>query len=275
MFLIGLTGLHRAGKSFFRDSGIPERHGYAVVNKKDLVTKLCKKSFAEEGRDFEQVVDRELLKQGFSLDCSQEDRAKVVWAVCNSWYGQQMKSQAVNITKQIVDTAREEYGDKVILDAVHNNLEWHIIHEYVPESALLLFDTPKHIRDSRPGEDSVQTVAAKNIRRMGFWNSDKSLPALPCLASWRIDGSQDIEQIGENFSVFVSCLENGVEPKKETPESLEAFIGKNITITDSRDQILQGLLAECAAVESQNITLQEKLVSDMAKDDAYCPTIEQ
>ena len=37
LIIIGLTGLHRAGKSFFRNSQIPQLYGYNTVNKKELI----------------------------------------------------------------------------------------------------------------------------------------------------------------------------------------------------------------------------------------------
>ena len=43
LIIIGLTGLHRAGKSFFRNSQIPQLYGYNTVNKKELIINLCKK----------------------------------------------------------------------------------------------------------------------------------------------------------------------------------------------------------------------------------------
>ena len=275
MFLIGLTGLHRAGKSFFRESGIPEKYNYAVVNKKEIVILLCKRAYQREGKDFDEIINREILEKGLSLDCSDVQKQNIIWAHCNAWYGKQMNTQTINITRQVVDLARELYGERILLDAIHNNLEWHIIHEYLPESALLLFDTPKEVRDSRPGDDGNRVVAEKNIKRMKFWCSDSTLPVLPSFASWRIDGSQTFEEFERDFASFVACLEQGLEPKALSTETLEAAIGGDVAITDARDLILKGLLAECASVDEENRELREKLVADMSKTDSYCPTVEK
>ena len=51
LIIIGLTGLHRAGKSFFRNSQIPQLYGYNTVNKKELIINLCNKFYLYKNVD--------------------------------------------------------------------------------------------------------------------------------------------------------------------------------------------------------------------------------
>lgn len=248
--LIGLTGLHRTGKSYFRQSGIAEKYGFVVANKKQLVVELFLTSISNPD-EYEAV----------SFDDANFNNSKL-WKDANSWYGSQMKENPIYITEKIVDFATEKYGEDVVLDAVHNNLEWDIIQKHVPSSALLLFATPQEVRETRTGVDTVEEVDRKNLKRISFWNSSEELPSLPCFASWCIDGSQPIEKIEENFVKFVSCQGQG--------KSTRELVAEDIEVKDMQDFVLQDLISQLNKCQCENYDLQ-KTIDDM--QDEVCPTL--
>ena len=245
--LIGLTGLHRAGKSHFRKSGVAEKYGFLVVNKKQVVVDLF--TAACGNRTMENLDDENF-------------NDSIIWKDANTWYGQQMKENPIYITELIVDSAIEKYGEDILLDAIHNNLEWDIIKKHLPDSALLLFATPKEIRDQRCGTDSITEADNKNLRRLSFWTSSKELPSLPCMASWCINGALPMEEIEQNFASFVGFLKEGKRPKE--------LVGVDFSIDDMQDFILQDLLLQLQGVQAENSSLK-RMIEELKKE--VCPTL--
>lgn len=72
MIIIGLTGLHRAGKSFFRNSQIPQLYGYNTVNKKELIINLCKKFYLDKNVDLTEVIKDKIINNEIELKGNQQ-----------------------------------------------------------------------------------------------------------------------------------------------------------------------------------------------------------
>lgn len=252
--LIVLTGLHRAGKSHFcYKSGVPQKHGIEVFNKKQVIISLCENDYKKQNLSLDDLVVYENFKNGVVTKTPEEfEEAK--WNYCNEWYGRQMDNDPMQITKRITDFIILDKDGKakqhdVILDAVHNNKEWDIIHSHFHDSALLLFVTPKEVRDSRGG--NVEFLESKNIRRIGFWCKDKYLPPLICMAAGWIDGSQEISQIEQDFLAFAAASEQAL--KEQTAQTLK------IEPVDIQDLVLKKLIEESEALALENARLQKQL----------------
>ena len=201
--LICLTGLHKSGKSYFCfESGIPQKYGFEVFNKKNVVIELCKQYYCLRNKDLLEMVKADNL----ALD--KKDIPGAIWTFCNKWYGAMMAKDPYMITNAIITYVKNHVVDteknNVILDAVHNNKEWEIIHEIIPKSGLLLFATPSEIRDTRSSD--VDFIRKQNIKRIKYWCSDSNLPPLPYMALGTIDGSGTLEEIDTEFCYFIKQL---------------------------------------------------------------------
>ena len=126
MIIIGLTGLHRAGKSFFRNSQIPQLYGYNTVNKKELIINLCKKFYLDKNVDLTEVIKDKIINNEIELKGNQQLVLfnDLIWKVSSEWYEEQIYNNTYEVLFNLVNLASENYGEKIILDAVHNNMEW-------------------------------------------------------------------------------------------------------------------------------------------------------
>lgn len=174
--IIALTGLHSAGKSFFTKQ-VPEKHGFKVINKKELVAQLCKE------------------------EANRED-----W---NDWYREQFNKDPYEMTMKILKALPSE--DNIILDSVHSNLEWKIIKEIIPDATLILITAFN--KDRKERWNSEFNIEEKDNQRIEFWHSknveDKCLLTQ---VSWALNGSGTIELSEQNFIELVNYLKkNNVE----------------------------------------------------------------
>lgn len=243
--LICLSGLHGAGKSYFSfQSGIPQKQGFKVFNKKDVVRNLCIEEFRHKGIN---VVEKIITQLGRDFT-DENERNEIIWKFCHKWYGGLMENDTYGITSRIInyviEKSRMNNCNDIILDAIHNNKEWEIIHELDKNSALLMFMTPPNVRNERSTD--IEFVNKQNAKRMGFWCSDPQLPPLPYMAVGFIDGSQTIEQIEKDFIKFVS----------EARVSIDKGCKNECIDGDFLDSKLQGLLSENEALTIQNAKLR-------------------
>ena len=246
--LICLTGLHRAGKSHFSfESGIPQKMGFKVFNKKDIVAKLCFEFNKAKGIN---IVENVLNDLGRDF-VDRNEKNELIWNFCNKWYGKMMAADPYFITGQIInkilDDARVENCDKIIIDAVHNNKEWEIIHELVKDSGLLLFLTPKEIRDQRSSD--VNFINKQNLSRINYWCTDPNLPPLPYMALGIIDGSKSNEEIESDFLVFVEKLQKSFKNQRNY----------DYDFINPLDTKLLNLMNENELLALQNASMRKKL----------------
>lgn len=244
--LICLSGLHRAGKSYFSfQSGIPQKHGFKVFNKKDVVRELCVEEFGTRGIN---IIDKIIEQLGQELT-DENEKNEIIWKFCNKWYGELMDKDPYEITSRIIkyveEKAHQENCNDIILDAIHNNREWEIIHELDNESALLMFMTPSAVRKERSID--VDFIDKQNTKRMKFWCSDPQLPPLPYMAVGFIDGSLPAEQIENDFTKFVRETRVSLTHKESKKECIDG---------DFLDFKLQALMSENEALTIQNAKLR-------------------
>ena len=112
--LIGITGLHGAGKSYFCNTISPE-FGFKVFSKKQELAKIYK---TKTGRDD--------------------------W---ENWYRKEYETDPKKITEFILLGINE--SENIILDAIHSPVEWHIIKQHFPNAELVEVITPEPIRLQR------------------------------------------------------------------------------------------------------------------------------
>lgn len=174
--IIALTGLHSAGKSYFTQN-IPGKYGFKVFSKKKIIEDLCKE---ETGRDD--------------------------W---NEWHKEEFEKNPEKITLKIL--SKLPLNDNIILDAVHSNLEWNIIHKYFPDSILTLITTFEVDRKERWNREIDLNEADK--KRINFWHSSGVEDiCLLTKVSWALNGSAPLEQ---NELSFLELLNKINELKKE------------------------------------------------------------
>lgn len=166
--IIALTGLHSAGKSYFTQN-IPQKYGFKVFSKKKIIEDLCKE---ETGRDD--------------------------W---NEWHKEEFEKNPEKITLKIL--SKLPLTENIILDAVHSNFEWDIIHKYFPESILTLMTTFEVDRKERWNREINLDEADK--KRIGFWHTTGvENICLLTKVSWAFNGSASLEQ---NELSFIELLE--------------------------------------------------------------------
>lgn len=131
--LIGITGLHGAGKSFFCNT-IPPKFGFKVFSKKKELAKIYK---IKTGRDD--------------------------W---ENWYRKEYEKDPTKITEFMLLGINQK--DNVILDAVHSPIEWHIIKENFPNAELVEVISPDWVRSKRITSLEME----KDKKRIKYWHSE-------------------------------------------------------------------------------------------------------
>lgn len=169
MILLGITGLHAAGKSYMLQR-VPKKFGFTVYNKKEVIADIC---------------------EMITGDREQWDK----------WYKKEFSDNPAKITFRILSRLQ---GDRVILDAVHSNKEWELIKEMNPNALLLNVTTPQIVRDAREEpEDKI-----KNIQRIKYWHSVYG-DTPSCLLSkvdWSFNGAASIESQEQTFKDLVKFI---------------------------------------------------------------------
>ena len=176
MTILGITGLHAAGKSYMLQR-IPQKFGFTVYNKKEIIADLCE----------------------------HETGSKENWG---EWYKKEFNAEPESITFKILNRVQ---GDKVILDAIHSNREWNIIKQIQPGALLLNVTTPQCVRDLReePGDK------IKNIQRIKYWHSVYG-DTFGCLLSqvdWSFNGAASLATNTANFAELVKFINARENPR--------------------------------------------------------------
>ena len=167
---IALTGLHCSGKSYF-SSNLPPEFGYTVFRKCDIVETIFEREGTENYSD------------------------------SHKWYNDQFENNPNNITIKIIEEVAS-FGDNVILDAVHSNLEWEIIKTIRPDAKLIEFVTPKSVREKR--WESKYVLDDKDASRINFWHNSKAQSR--CLLTevdWVFNGCASLNFNNECFREFL------------------------------------------------------------------------
>lgn len=264
MIIIGLTGLHRAGKSYFRNSQIPQLCGYNTVNKKELIINLCKKFYLSKNIDLNQIIKDKIINNKTELKRAQQLYLfnKLIWEISNEWYEEQMYNHTYEVLFDLVNLASEIYGQKIVLDAVHNNMEWAVISEYVDKKGIIYFNTPKVIRESRPGELDNAVVNKKNINRIGYWFANNLVPNLINNFSWCINGTEDILKNSQSFALLAKCIEEGIDLQSADLLNLKNKLKIGHMIYDYKSEIIDDLCEEINLSSQDNEKLYLKLIKE-------------
>lgn len=154
--MLVLAGLHGAGKSFISRL-LVEEFGWTNIYKRDILHKLHAQS--GDQNDWEQ------------------------------WYLRQYQIHGVeSVTKDILKVLPLEA--KLVLDSVHNPIEWRVIRTQVPESRLMFVLTSLKVREERhgPGQNEI------NQTRLRHWHEQKEhLLCLAAEADWALNGAAPVE----------------------------------------------------------------------------------
>lgn len=126
--LIGITGLHGAGKSYFCDT-IPSEFGFKVFSKKKQLQNIYK------------------LKTG-----------KDDW---KEWYRNEYQKDPRKITEFILLWINDK--EDFVIDAIHSPTEWKIIKEKFPNAQLAEIVTPKRIRERRIDKLDIEKDASRIV----------------------------------------------------------------------------------------------------------------
>jgi len=264
LIIIGLAGLHRAGKSFFRNSQIPRLYGYSIVNKKELIIKLCRDFYSSKNIDLDEIIKNKIINSGLDLKNDQflDLFNNLIWEFSNEWYEEHMYNNTHEVLFHLVKLANEIYGPKIVLDAVHNNLEWAVISEYVDKKGIIYFSTPKTIRESRPGVLDNDIVNKKNIKRIGYWFKDNSVPNLINGFSWCIDGTEDILKNNQSFALLDRCIEKDIDLYDVDLLTLKSKLENDYTICNYKSEIIDDLCEEINSSNQDNESLCLKLIKE-------------
>ncbi|MDR2901685.1 MAG: hypothetical protein LBU87_01055 [Lactobacillales bacterium] len=169
--LIAFTGLHATGKTYLTDC-IHKKFGFDIYNKQEIIANICEK---QTGR---------------------KDWYK--------WYHEKFRKDSTDITSQI---ARQLPFDRnIILDAIHNPIEWKIIQSIIPLAFLAVVITPKPIRSTRWDEgDHI-----KDIQRIKYWHSvyGNSTDCLLAHADWSFNGAASREINEKNFEELMKYAQS-------------------------------------------------------------------
>lgn len=167
--LVGLTGLHGSGKSYFANN-IPSKFGFKVYSKKDLIPYICN-----------EITGR--------LDWKQ-------------WYKEEFNKDAYNITTKILSYMNLK--ENVILDSVHSSLEWNIISSIYSDSELIGVIAPEFVRQQRRKADDKE----KDNKRIEYWHT-KINGVEECLLSnldWTFNGAASLEINEKLFEEFLQYI---------------------------------------------------------------------
>lgn len=134
--LIGITGLHGAGKSYFCDT-IPSEFGFKVFSKKKQLQNIYK---LKTGRDD--------------------------W---KEWYRSEYQKDPRKITEFMLLWINDK--EDFVIDAIHSPVEWGIIKEKFPNAQLAEIVTPKPIRKKRIDKLDME----KDTSRIAHWHDNGCL----------------------------------------------------------------------------------------------------
>lgn len=252
-------------KKFFRNSQIPQLYGYNTVNKKELIINLCKKFYLDKNVDLTEVIKDKIINNEIELKGNQQLVLfnDLIWKVSSEWYEEQIYNNTYEVLFNLVNLASENYGEKIILDAVHNNMEWAVISECVDKSGIIYFNTPKVIRESRPGELNNDIVNKKNINRIGYWFINNSIQNLVNNFSWCINGTEDIQTNSQSFALLAKCIEKGIDIcnlQKADLFTLKTELKMNYMIYNYKSEIIDDLCEEIGLLNQDNKNLYLKLM---------------
>lgn len=154
--MLALAGLRGAGKSFISRI-LVEEFGWTRIYKHDMLRKLHERS---------------------------DDLGN--W---EHWYLQQYRERGVSaVTEDILQVLPQT--TPLVLDAVHNPIEWHTIKSRVLESRLFLVVASREVRERRRGPNQDEA----NRTRLSYWHEQKGSSS--CLAAevdWTLNGAASIE----------------------------------------------------------------------------------
>lgn len=167
--LIALTGLHAAGKSHFTHT-IPEKFGFSVYNKKEVIVTIC-----------------------------QNETGRKDWDV---WYRDEFRKDPYLMTSKIISVIPK--SENSILDSVHSYNEWQIIKQIREECFLSVVVTPKLIRSLRWEKDDK----IKDLQRIKYWHSvyGEELGCLLAEADWSFNGAASQELNEKGFKELIGLL---------------------------------------------------------------------
>ena len=162
MILLGITGLHAAGKSYMLQH-VPQEFGFKVYNKKEIIADICEQMTGTRDN----------------------------WG---EWYKKEFNSDPYKMTFRIISRLE---GKRVILDAVHSHKEWQIIKQLAPNALLMNVTTPQCIRDTREEPDDK----IKNIQRIKYWHNiyGEHMGCLLSEVDWSFNGATPLETQKETF----------------------------------------------------------------------------
>lgn len=177
--LIGITGLHGAEKSYFCNTMSPE-FGFKVFSKKQELAKIYK---TKTGRDD--------------------------W---ENWYRKEYETDPKKITEFILLGINE--SENIILDAIHSQVEWHIIKQHFPNAELVEVITPEPIRLQRMAPLDIE----KDKKRIEHWHSENG-----CLLSevgWSFNGAASKELNEQSFREFIDYIKQKDKHEQERGKDL-------------------------------------------------------
>lgn len=176
--LIGITGLHGAGKSYFSNA-IPPKFGFKVFSKKQKLAEIYK---AKTGR---------------------ED-----WI---NWYRNEYEKDPQKITEFMLLGINK--NENVILDAIHSPVEWNIIKSHFPNAELAEIITPESIRLQRITQVDIE----KDKMRIEHWHSGNNCLLSEVGWSFNGAASNELnEQSFKEFIEYMILKEKKKKQDKET-----------------------------------------------------------
>ena len=197
--LVVLTGLHCSGKRYLTHN-VPQKLGFKVFNKKDIVASLCK------------------------LEGKGED-----WQL---WYTEEFNKNPYVMTAKIIECL--PIDENVVLDAVHSNIEWDIITQLVADSVLAVFISSDGDRKQRWA--SEKDIFKKDAKRIGFWHTD--IDRNDCLLvkiGWSFDGTASLEENEKHFRELIELQNkkksNEFIGKSEDDDVIKTLIEENKRLT--------------------------------------------
>jgi len=171
--IITLTGLHGSGKSHL--SGILKREfGWTYVNKRRVLEKLFGKHFPTPE----------------SVESIQ-------------WYRDVYQSVGAGELMSLV-LSQIEADSNVVLDAVHNPIEWTVVKSSGKNVVLAGVFAPQEVRDAR----NTSLDAVLDRKRIGYWHDsqDSSLQCLMTKVDWAFSGVHGEELQIQECEALLSYL---------------------------------------------------------------------
>ena len=100
----------------------------------------------------------------------------------------------------------------IVLDAVHNNIEWQVINKIIQTPVLAVVTTPEHIRINRREVDDDK----KDIKRIEYWHSkiDNEYSCLLAEAGWSFNGASSLATNEQSFKELIELLEVAEKNRK-------------------------------------------------------------